>query len=193
MGYMAAFGAPGRDDLLYEAVSEGRRYPGMEHWLPLFQERMDTLLDYLDGAPIAIEPREKTPRQSDFKQIADYYEARREAMEHPGGGVPYKPLPPERLYLTPDEWSNTIDAAPLVRPTPFAVPGRGRRCHRCTARGRGGVLPPNGQMPPSTFSNPWSVPRRPCRPRGRKSSSRCGAKAPASAWPACSGITSCST
>ncbi len=36
MGYVAAFGAPERDDPLYEAVSEGRRHPGMEHWLPLF-------------------------------------------------------------------------------------------------------------------------------------------------------------
>ena len=36
-GYVAQFGATTPDDLLYEAVSEGRRYPGMEHWLPLFQ------------------------------------------------------------------------------------------------------------------------------------------------------------
>jgi len=62
MGYVATFGAPQRDDLLYEAVSEGRRHPGMEHWLPLFGERMDTLFDYLDGAPVAIEPQARTPR-----------------------------------------------------------------------------------------------------------------------------------
>ncbi|MGY4351924.1 transcription-repair coupling factor (superfamily II helicase) [Bradyrhizobium sp. GM7.3] len=31
MGYVAEFGAPERDDALYEAVSEGRRHPGMEH------------------------------------------------------------------------------------------------------------------------------------------------------------------
>ena len=36
LGYVEAFGAATRDDQLYEAVSEGRRYPGMEHWLPLF-------------------------------------------------------------------------------------------------------------------------------------------------------------
>ncbi len=47
MGYVAAFGAPRRDDALYEAVSEGRRYPGMEHWLPLFHDKMETLFDYL--------------------------------------------------------------------------------------------------------------------------------------------------
>ena len=108
MGYVAAFGAPERDDPLYEAVSEGRRHPGMEHWLPLFQERMDTLFDYLDGAPIAIEPQGEDAARERFKQIADYYEARREALEHPGGGAVYKPLPPDRLYLTEDEWTKRL-------------------------------------------------------------------------------------
>ena len=108
MGYVAAFGAPERDDQLYEAVTEGRRHPGMEHWLPLFHERMDTLFDYLDGAPIAIEPQGEDAARERFKQIADYYEARREAMEHPGGGAIYKPLPPDRLYLTEDEWSKHL-------------------------------------------------------------------------------------
>ena len=49
-GYVAAFGAAAPDDLLYEAVSEGRRHAGMEHWLPLFHEQMETLFDYLDDA-----------------------------------------------------------------------------------------------------------------------------------------------
>ena len=52
-GYVAAFGAAAPDDLLYEAVSEGRRYPGMEHWLPLFPDTMETLFDYLPGTPLA--------------------------------------------------------------------------------------------------------------------------------------------
>ena len=122
MGYVATFGAPERDDLLYEAVSEGRRHPGMEHWLPLFQDRMDTLFDYLDGAPVAIEPQSEDAARERFKQIADYYEARREALEHPGGGAIYKPLPPDRLYLTEDEWGKRLDDAALARLTPFAVP-----------------------------------------------------------------------
>ena len=109
MGYVATFGAPQRDDLLYEAVSEGRRHPGMEHWLPLFQERMDTLFDYLDGAPVAIEPQGEDAARERFKQIADYYEARREALEHPGGGAIYKPLPPDRLYLTEAEWTDAAE------------------------------------------------------------------------------------
>src|SRR5215468_7423484 len=122
MGYVAAFGAPERDDQLYEAVTEGRRHPGMEHWLPLFQEKMDTLFDYLDSAPVAIEPLGEDAATERFKQIADYYEARREAMEHPGGGAIYKPLPPDRLYLTEDEWKQCLSASALARLTPFAVP-----------------------------------------------------------------------
>ena len=39
LGYVQAFGAPDRDDALYHTVSEGRRFPGMEHWLPLFHDR----------------------------------------------------------------------------------------------------------------------------------------------------------
>src|SRR5258708_37544089 len=122
MGSVAAFGGPERDDLLYEAVSEGRRHPGMEHWLPLFQERMDTLFDYLGDAPLAIEPQGEDAARERFSQFVDYYEARREALEHPGGGAIYTPLPPDRLYLTEDECTQRLDQAALVRLPPFAVP-----------------------------------------------------------------------
>src|SRR5882757_6751435 len=54
-GYVETFGAA-TDDPLYEAISEGRRHPGMEHWLPLFHEKLDTLFDYLPGAPVVLEP-----------------------------------------------------------------------------------------------------------------------------------------
>src|SRR5437868_9900543 len=122
MGYVAAFGAPGRDDQLYEAVSEGRRHPGMEHWLPLFQDRMDTLFDYLPGTPVAIEPQSEDAATERFKQIGDYYEARREAMGIPGGGAIYKPLPPEQLYLTDSEWHKRLEDVALARLSPFALP-----------------------------------------------------------------------
>ena len=122
MGYVAEFGAPERDDPLYEAVSEGRRHPGMEHWLPLFQEKMETLFEYLGDAPVAIEPQAEDAILERFKQIADYYDARREALRQPGSGAVYKPLPPDRLYLTEDEWKSREGEAALARLTAFAVP-----------------------------------------------------------------------
>src|SRR5262245_51601856 len=125
MGYVAEFGAPDRDDQLYQAVTEGRRHPGMEHWLPLFQEKMDTLFDYLGDAAVAIEPQGEDAARERLKQIVDYYHARREALDHPTGGAVYKPLPPNRLYLTDDERRKRLGETALARLTPFAVPGDG--------------------------------------------------------------------
>jgi len=122
LGYVQAFGAPERDDQLYEAISEGRRYPGMEHWLPLFHDRLDTLFDYVPDAPVILEPLDEDAGHERLAQIKDYYEARREAIEAPMSGPPYKPLPPERLYVTEAEWGQRLEQRPLARLTPFAVP-----------------------------------------------------------------------
>jgi transcription-repair coupling factor (superfamily II helicase) len=122
LGYVEAFGAPSTDDVLYQAVSEGRRYPGMEHWLPLFHAGLDTLLDYVPGSPIALEPLVEDAAKERLVQIADYYEARRQALGMDGGGAPYKPLPPDRLYMGEAEWQERLDGRALARLTPFAVP-----------------------------------------------------------------------
>jgi transcription-repair coupling factor (superfamily II helicase) len=122
-GYVAAFGAAGPDDMLYEAVSEGRRSPGVEHWLPLFHQRMETLFDYLERAPIAIEPLAEEAAHERLAQIADYFQARKEALDHADAGAPYKPLPPDRLYLPESEWRERLDRAALVRVSPFAGEG----------------------------------------------------------------------
>ncbi|MEJ2375502.1 MAG: transcription-repair coupling factor [Pseudolabrys sp.] len=120
-GYVAEFGAAGPNDLLYEAVSEGRRYPGMEHWLPLFHGKMETLFDYLPGTPLAFEPLGEDAARERFAQISDYYEARRQALSE-GVTPPYKPLPPDRLYLGESEWEKRLATGALAKLTPFAVP-----------------------------------------------------------------------
>jgi transcription-repair coupling factor (superfamily II helicase) len=121
-GYVAAFGAAAPDDVLYEAVSEGRRHAGMEHWLPLFHHRMETLFDYLKATPVALEPLAEEAAHERLVQIADYYEARRQAVDQAGGGAPYKPLPPDRLYLAEAEWRERLENSALARLTPFAAP-----------------------------------------------------------------------
>src|ERR1700693_3348388 len=83
---------------------------------------MDTLFDYLGDAPVVIEPQSEDAARERFLQISDYYEARREALNHPGGGAVYNPLPPDRLYLTEDEWGKRLEQSALARLTPFAMP-----------------------------------------------------------------------
>jgi transcription-repair coupling factor (superfamily II helicase) len=121
-GYVAAFGAAGPDDVLYEAVSEGRRHAGMEHWLPLFHKQMETLFDYLPASPIVTEPLAEEAAHERLAQIADYYQARKDALGKDGAGAPYKPLPPDRLYLAEDEWRTRLHGAALAHMTPFAAP-----------------------------------------------------------------------
>jgi transcription-repair coupling factor (superfamily II helicase) len=78
----------------------------MEHWLPLFHEHLDTLFDYLGGAPLVFDPagartppRERiSPDRRTITRPARGAEARRAARR-----AVYKPLPPDALYLTPNE------------------------------------------------------------------------------------------
>jgi transcription-repair coupling factor (superfamily II helicase) len=120
-GYVEAFGAAGNDPL-YEAISEGRRHPGMEHWLPLFHGKLDTLFDYVPGAAVVLEPLAEDAAHERFAQIADYYEARQQALEADRAGTIYKPLPPERLYLGEAEWKSLLRQGQLALLTPFADP-----------------------------------------------------------------------
>ena len=119
--YVAQFGAATPDDLLYEAVSEGRRHPGMEHWLPLFHDKLDTLFDYLPGTPLVLEALADDAAHERFTPIKDYHDARQEALKD-GVTPAYKPLPPDRLYLSEKEWTERLDKAALARLTPFEAP-----------------------------------------------------------------------
>ena len=120
-GYVSQFGAAGPDDLLYEAVSEGRRYPGMEHWLPLFHDGMDTLFDYLPDTPVALEALADDAIEQRFAQINDYYEARAEALKD-GVTPAYKPMPPDKLYLSDTEWKERLGELAVAKLNPFDVP-----------------------------------------------------------------------
>ncbi|GHC61819.1 transcription-repair coupling factor [Limoniibacter endophyticus] len=101
--YIEAFGAPSREDALYAAVTEGRRFAGVEHWLPMFYEKLDTLFDYLPDAPVVLDHLAREAVDERHKLIVDYYDARkRQQSEGAGDAVPYKPVPPQMLYVSPD-------------------------------------------------------------------------------------------
>ena len=122
--YLALFGAADRDDILYHSVSEGRRYVGMEHWLPLFADKLETLFDHVGEATVVFDHLADEATGERFDQIADHYQARVQAREagDTGGGAPYKPLPPDRLYLAKTEWNALIRMRDVARLSPFAQP-----------------------------------------------------------------------
>jgi transcription-repair coupling factor (superfamily II helicase) len=118
-GYAQEFGAPRRGDSLYETLSEGRRAIGLEHWLPLFHASLDTLFDYVPGAPLILDARAEEVVESRLAQIADYFAARKSSDEADPANADYKPLKPNALYLTGPEWRERLSATPLARLSPF--------------------------------------------------------------------------
>jgi transcription-repair coupling factor (superfamily II helicase) len=122
LGYVAQFGAQTRGDALYDAVSEGRRNQGLEHWLPLFYEQLDTLCDYCSGVPIVFDHLAESAAKERFAQIDDYYSARKTALDADPAHCALKPLPASSLYLSQSEWSAHIGALCVVSLAPFAQP-----------------------------------------------------------------------
>ncbi|WP_241749565.1 transcription-repair coupling factor [Teichococcus aerophilus] len=116
-GYRDLFGPAAGDDPLYVSVSAGRRHPGMEHFAGLFHERMETLLDYLPGASVSLDHQAEDALTARLEMIEDHYQARK----GPGrdGEVPYRPVPPERLYLDRAGWDEMLAGGPLLRFDPF--------------------------------------------------------------------------
>lgn len=107
--YRIEFGAAGTDDPLYEAVSAGRKYQGIEHWLPFFHERLETLFDYLPQATVTLDDQVTPARLARWDSIVDQYETRKIAMAQKGRmDTVYKPVPPGLLYLDDDAWEAAI-------------------------------------------------------------------------------------
>lgn len=135
--YRIEFGAAGTDDPLYEAVSAGRKHQGVEHWLPFFHDRLETIFDYLPTASVVLDDQVAASRLSRWDGIVDQYETRRIALESKMRlDSVYKPCPPERLYIDDVVWGKTleekrvIDLAPLPMATGLGVVDAGGRIGR---------------------------------------------------------------
>ncbi|MEI5679581.1 MULTISPECIES: transcription-repair coupling factor [unclassified Mesorhizobium] len=126
--YIEAFGAPARDDGLYAAISEGRRFAGMEHWLPFFYERLETIFDYLPTAPFVFDHLAREALVERHTLIVDYYESRRQQADGAlKDAVPYKPVPPAKMYLSPEDVTAALSDHAAIEFTPFDTPDTGGR------------------------------------------------------------------
>ena len=117
---------------------DGRRHPGMEHWVPLFHERMETLLDYLPGASVSLDHQADEVLAARLEMIADHYAARR--MVPRDGEVPYRPLPPGPAVSRPGRLGRDAGRRPAVRAS-RPSPSRTARSASMAAAARAGVLP----------------------------------------------------
>ncbi|MGP1353349.1 MAG: transcription-repair coupling factor [Parasphingopyxis sp.] len=119
--YRELFGATATGDPLYQAISEGRRLAGLEHWLPLFEGTLATVFEHVgvdalyvrdSGTPAAAEAR--------FESIADYHQNRENMRTSEPGS--YRPLGPDTLYFAENEWQAAIAETPLHLTSPYHEP-----------------------------------------------------------------------
>ena len=123
--YREAFGAEGLKDELYESISEGKKYLGMENWLPFFYEdNLPSLFDYLPQADIiwgidcdnALKAKEET--------ISDHYDARLEALKirDVSDVDRYRPIEPDALYINTKKIIDIIHSRSYVKLSKLSMP-----------------------------------------------------------------------
>ena len=93
----------------------------MEHWLPLFEDKLATLFDHLGKDDlVVIDQAALAAADERVKDIGDYYDQRTAITGQAKGN--YRPLKPDALYLTAGEFKAGLAAAPAHRATPFDEP-----------------------------------------------------------------------
>jgi transcription-repair coupling factor (superfamily II helicase) len=121
--YVALFGPVTGDDPLYESISAGRQHQGMEHWLPLFHDRLVSLFDYLPEARLTFDSLLEDARNRRLEQIADHYDARAQAFDRKAfGAPPYHPVPPDSMFLSEAEWQAALSGRQVIALDPFEHP-----------------------------------------------------------------------
>ncbi|TAL04551.1 MAG: transcription-repair coupling factor [Rhodospirillaceae bacterium] len=122
--YREMFGAAGSNDVLYESVSQGRKFLGQENWLPLFHDGLETVFDYAPTASISFDHDIEEAMAVRLETIRDYYEARRLVDAASGGkttkltleesGIVYHPVPPNLMYLDEVAWAAVLAGRSLT-------------------------------------------------------------------------------
>lgn len=131
--YREEFGAAGLDDPLYEAVSSGQKYQGVEHWLPFFHDRLETVFDYVPGSLCFFADSVDSVHQGRWEIIEAQHQARADALRARSSMESvYKPCPARALYLDraaleeATSGHETIQLSILPRPEEGAKDGGGR-------------------------------------------------------------------
>lgn len=123
--YREAFGSSGTGDELYESISNSQKYIGMENWLPFFyDETLPTLFDYLPQAYVIAGKNVRDAVKSKEESIADYYQARLEALniKSVNEADAYRPVAPELLYLNEKEFRELLRRRRAITLTNMSLP-----------------------------------------------------------------------
>ena len=124
--YREAFGAAGLKDELYESVSNGKKYLGMENWLPFFyDDALPTIFDYIPQADVIIGIDASNALKAKLEAIEDHYQSRLEALKisNPMAEIDaYRPITTDLLFLEEKEFIAGVHSKRYCSLTNRALP-----------------------------------------------------------------------
>lgn len=122
--YRQLAGDISKNDLLYQSISAKKVWPGMEHWLPLFYQKTESLLDYAPDLPLLLSYQIDEALTMRIEAVQDYYMARKAIWD--GGddsGEPYIPIDSSLLYETEASWEKLLQKRKIFLCSPFKQAG----------------------------------------------------------------------
>ncbi|MBR5598993.1 MAG: transcription-repair coupling factor [Alphaproteobacteria bacterium] len=123
--YREAFGSNGIKDEIYESISQGKRYIGMENWLPFFyDESLPSLFDYIPNANIVLGIDVENALKSKIEIIIDHYKERLEAVNLKDNTEidKYRPVEPNLMFLEESEFKSKISERNFVYLSNLSIP-----------------------------------------------------------------------
>jgi transcription-repair coupling factor (superfamily II helicase) len=126
------FGSQRKKIKIYESITEGITYPGMEHWLPFFYNTTDTIFDYLNNPLILLDSLYEDSLDSFIETIDDHYISRKEYDDNElsKDENKYFSLKPSQLYqdkklfLENLSKTNTVEISTFKKPTGINFSGK---------------------------------------------------------------------
>ncbi|WP_348758141.1 transcription-repair coupling factor [Candidatus Methylocalor cossyra] len=107
--FRAQFPDTSLNNPFYQDVSRGLAPAGIEYYLPLFVDTTETLFDYLPAATaLVLHGAVERAAEAFFAETRDRYQQRRSHTDKP-------PLPPEQLFLPPEDLFTRWERWPQVR------------------------------------------------------------------------------
>lgn len=106
-------------DRLYETISSGHSYVGMEHWLPLFYEGLVPIDAYLPQKTIYLcDAQIESVFLNRLQNVQEHYDLRKRDPMNKKNQEAYHPCPPESLYRTAqniEQWQQESTTIKLER------------------------------------------------------------------------------
>ncbi|MBR5154609.1 MAG: transcription-repair coupling factor [Alphaproteobacteria bacterium] len=123
--YREAFGSLGIKDEIYESISQGKKYIGMENWLPFFyDEELPSLFNYIPLANVLLGLDIENALKSKIETITDHFQARLDALKIKDSTEidKYRPVNPNEMYIEEREFREKISSRNFISLSSLVLP-----------------------------------------------------------------------